>query len=259
MKSDLSVAIKYFDLYYFLANQDLKSRFRRSYLGISWIVIQQLFFSLVAGFIWSRIFGLTAAEFIPFLAIGSVVWAFISAAMVEGCGTFVIAHGYLKQLPLPQSIFIFRTLLCSLFYLAIGLCIAIGVLIIFGRFNIWNLVCIGPGVVLLVCCFYGISGSLAYLGLRYRDLQHAITSILSLLFIITPVLYPPEVLIQKGVGLAIYINPFASLIEVVRYPLLNGNFAEFHHYLITVNFVFIMVSLKWQLKRKWGRFVPFWA
>ena len=259
MKSDLSVAIKYFDLYYFLAKQDLKSRFRRSYLGISWIVIQQLFFSLVAGYVWSKIFGMNTSEFIPFLTIGSVVWAFISAAMIEGCGTFVIAHSYLKQLPLPQSIFIFRTLFTSLFYLAVGLCTAIGVLIIFGKFNILSIFFILPGIVILICYFYGTSGTMAYLGLRYRDLQHAITSILSLLFIVTPVLYPPEVLVKKGIGIVVYMNPLASLIEVIRYPLLNADFASFHHYLVSVTFVFFMMSFKLILKRKWERFVPFWA
>lgn len=259
MKSDLSIAIKYFDLYYFLAKQDLKSRFRRSYLGISWIVIQQLFFSLVAGFVWSRIFGMKASEFIPFLTIGSVLWTFISAAMVEGCGTFVIAHGYLKQLPLPQSIFIFRTLFTSLFYLAVGLCTAIGVLIIFDKFNVLSIFYMLPGIIILVCYFYGISGSLAYLGLRYRDLQHAITSILSLLFIVTPVLYPPEVLVKKGIGIVIYMNPLASLIEIIRHPLLNNDFAPSHHYLISIAFVSFLMSLKLILKRKWERFVPFWA
>ncbi|MFK7967650.1 MAG: ABC transporter permease [Rickettsiaceae bacterium] len=259
MKSDLSVAIKYFDLYYFLAKQDLKSRFRRSYLGISWIVIQQLFFSLVAGFVWSKIFGMKTSEFIPFLTIGSVLWTFMSAAMVEGCDTFVIAHHYLKQLPLPQSIFIFRTLFTSLFYLAVGLCTAIGVLMIFDKFNVGSIFYMLPGILILICYFYGVSGSLAYLGLRYRDLQHAITSILALLFIITPVLYPPEILIKKGIGIVVYINPLASLIEIIRHPLLSNDFAPSRHYLISLTFVFIMILFKLILKKNWERFVAFWA
>lgn len=259
MKTDLSIAIKYFDLYYFLAKQDIKSRFRRSYLGISWIVIQQLFFSLVAGFIWSRIFGMKAADFIPFLTIGSVTWAFISAAMVEGCGTFLIAHGYLKQLPLPQSIFIFRTLFASIFYLGIGIATVFMVLIVFNKFNLLSIFYVIPGLIILVFFFYATSGTFAYLGLRYRDLQHAITSLLSLLFIVTPVLYPPEVLIRKGIGIVVYVNPLASLIEIIRYPLLNNNFAAMQHYLITLAFVGTMASFKWLLKKQWGRFVPFWA
>ena len=259
MKRDITVAIRYFDLYYFLAKQDLKSRFRRSYLGISWIVIHQLVFSLVAGMIWAKIFGLNPASFIPFLTVGFVTWAFISAALTEGCGTFIIAHGYLKQLPLPQSIFILRTLLTSLFYLAVGVCTALGMLIVFGEFNIFSVFYMLPGIVILICYFYGTSCTMAYLGLRHRDLQHALSSFLSLLFIGTPVIYPPEVLINKGIGMVVYMNPFASLIEIVRYPLLNSSFAPIQHYLIAIVFASIMLLSGSILKQKWGRFVPFWA
>lgn len=259
MKSDLLLAIKYFDLYYFLAKQDIKNRFRRSYLGIYWIIIQQSFFSLVAGFVWSKIFGMKLSEFIPFLTVGSVLWSFISAAIIEGCGTFVLAHHYLKQLPLPQSIFIFRTLCTSLFYLAVGLCATIGILIIFGKFNILSIFYMMPAIPILIFYFYGISGTLAYLGLRYRDLQHALTSILSLLFIVTPVLYPPEILIQKGIGVIVYMNPLASLIEIIRQPLLSNTFAPAHHYLTSLVFVSFMVLCKLLFQKKWERFIPFWA
>lgn len=259
MKSDLNIAIKYFDLYYFLAEQDLKNRFRRSYLGISWIVIHQLFFSLVAGFLWSKLWGLELGSFIPFLTIGSVLWTFISSSFTEGCGTFVIAQGYLKQLPLPQSIFLFRTLLVALFYLGVGISAAIIVLVLFANFQIISIFYITPGLLVLICYFYGTSSVMAYLGLRYRDLQHAVTSLLSLLFIVTPVLYPPEILIKKGIGFVVYINPLGSLIEIIRYPLIHSSFADTKHYLITMSFSAVMLLFKNLLQKKWGRFVPFWV
>lgn len=259
IKKDFKIALKYFDLYYFLAKQDLKSRFRRSYLGIFWIVIHQLAFSLFAGFIWSRIFGIEVKSFIPFVIIGSVLWSFIYASMVEGCGTFIIAQSYLKQLPLPQSIFIFRTVLVSFFYLFIGMLTAIFMLLVFNKLSIAGLIYILPSVPLLIIYFYGISGSMAYLGLRYRDLQHALSSMLSMLFIVTPVIYPPEVLQQKGISAVLYLNPFASLIEIVRYPLINGSFASAEHYLIAGGFSLLMITSKYWLQKHWGRFVPFWA
>lgn len=259
MKNDFSVAIKYFDLYYFLAKQDLKSRFRRSYLGISWIVIHQLVFSLVAGLIWSRIFGFKASTFIPFLTIGSVSWNYLAAALVDGCGTFVVAHVYLKQLALPQSIFTFRTLLTASFYFCVGICTAIFILILFGKLSITGLIYTIPGFAILILYFYSASGAMAYLGLRYRDLQHALSSFLSLLFIATPVIYPPEILIQKGIGMIIYLNPFASLIEVVRYPLLHGEFANNQSYIISLVFISCIAGLRSFLQNKWRRFVPFWA
>ncbi|MES2214593.1 MAG: ABC transporter permease [Pseudomonadota bacterium] len=259
MLRELSIAIKYWDVYYFLALHDVKSRFRRSRLGILWIVIQQLAYAAGAGFIWSNVFGVNASEFIPFLTVGVAIWSFIAASMIDGSTTFVLAHGYLKQLPLPQSLFIFRTVLTQGLYLFIGLSTAVIVLIFFDKFSLLGTIYSIPGVCILLIYFYGASGALAYLGIRYRDLQHALTSIFSMLFLLTPVMYPPEVLIKKGIAIVVYGNPFASLIEIVRHPLIHHQFADYLHYVSATLFTIVMIIIRFYAAKKWERFVPFWS
>jgi ABC-type polysaccharide/polyol phosphate export permease len=100
---------------------------------------------------------------------------------------------------------------------------------------------------------------MAYMGLRYRDLQHALPSIFSLLFIVTPVIYPPEILVKKGASYILYLNPFTSLIEVVRSPLLEGSLASTEHYIISILMSLIMLYCKYFIEKKWRRFVPFWS
>ena len=100
---------------------------------------------------------------------------------------------------------------------------------------------------------------MAYLGLRYRDLPHALNAIFSLLFIVTPVIYPQEILMQKGVYMLIYANPFASLIEVVRFPIIKHTLAPVSQYFAATGFVLLMFILQRLLTRSWRRLVPFWA
>lgn len=256
---ELKIGFDNFKIWTYLSGSDVKNRFRRSKLGIVWPVLHQLAFSLGAGIIWATVFHLKPEDFIPFLTLGFALWGFIAAAMTEGCSSFVIAHGYLKQLPLPQSIFILRTLLTQLIFLSIGLSTALFVLLYFGKLTIFGLIHSLPGIFILLIYAYGAIGSLAYLGLRYRDLQHGLTGLLSLLFVVTPVIYPAEVLISKGLSFAIYGNPFASLIEVVRYPILNGELASPTHYVVSSVFALVLVVLRFQLGSRWSRFVPFWS
>lgn len=256
---DIKLAIDNFNIWSYLSSSDVKNRFRRSKLGILWPILQQLAFSIGAGVIWATVFHLKPEDFIPFLTLGFAIWGFIAASMTEGCSSFVIAHGYLKQLPLPQSIFIFRTLLTQFIFLAIGLGTALGVLLYFGKLTLIGLILGVPGILILIVYAYGAIGSLAYLGLRYRDLQHGLTGLFSLLFVVTPVIYPTQVLIKKGLAIAIYANPFASLIEVVRFPLLNGEFSDPIHYVVSSLFALALVLLRFQLGSRWSRFVPFWS
>lgn len=244
---------------FYLSSSDIKSRFRGSRLGIIWPILQQLAFSLGAGLIWSNVFQLDAGDFIPFLTLGFAIWGFIATALTEGCSSFVVAHGYLKQLPLSHSIFIFRTTITQVFFLALGVMTAIGVLVCFGRLSVLGLLMSLPGLGLLLFFGYAAIGSLAYLGLRYRDLQHGIAGILSLLFVLTPVIYPSDLLIKKGLSFAIYINPLASLIEIVRYPILHQTFADEIHYIISCIFIVALISMRFLLAQRWGRYVPFWS
>lgn len=259
LRNELIVFSDYYSVWLYLSQSDIRNRFRRSSLGIVWPILHQLAFSIGAGLIWAAVFHVRPEEFIPFLTLGFSIWGFIAASMVEGCSTFVVAHGYLKQLPLPQSIFIFRTMLTQFIFLAIGLATALGVLLYFGKFTLFGLMLGVPGILILFLYAYGAIGSMAYLGLRYRDLQHGLTGLFSLLFVVTPVIYPAEVLIKKGLAIAIFGNPFASLIEVVRFPILNGEFADPIHYFVSSLFALVLILLRFQLGARWSRFVPFWS
>jgi ABC-type polysaccharide/polyol phosphate export permease len=256
---ELALAIRTFRIWSYLSASDVKNRFRRSRLGIIWPVIHQLAFSVGAGVIWAAVFHLKPEDFIPFLTMGFAIWGFIAGSMMEGCGSFVIAHGYLKQLPLPQSLFIFRTVCTQAIYLAIGLGTALSVLIFFNKLHYLGLLYALPGLLVLLLYSYGAIGALAYLGLRYRDLQHGLSGIFSLLFVVTPVIYPADVLIKKGLAFAIYGNPFSSLIEIVRYPILNGEFANLNHYIVASVFTAALLAMRFYFGSRWARFVPFWS
>lgn len=256
---ELIIAKNNYPIWSYLSKSDVINRFRRSRLGLLWPILHQLSFSLGAGLIWATLFNLNPVDFIPSITLGFAIWAFISAAIMEGCYAFVVAHGYLKQLSLPQSIFIFRTLYTQLIYLSLGFITAIITLFIFDSLSFFGLLLSLPGIFILIFYGYSTIGLMAYLGLRYRDLQHAFGSLLNFFFVFTPVIYPANMLAKKGFSFAIYLNPFASLIEIVRYPILNNTFADPIYYLISTIFVIFLLFLRFKIGSRWSRYVPFWS
>lgn len=259
LKAEIAEILKTYPIWSYLAKSDVKTRFRRTKLGLAWPVLQQLLFSIGAGLIWAAVFKVKVAEFVPFLTLGFAIWAFISASFVEGCCAFVNAHGYLKQLPLSPLIFIYRTVLSQLFYFLIGLATALSILLFFGKLSFIGLILSIPGLLILLLFSLSIVSCFAYLGLRYRDLPHGISGVLSVLFVITPVIYPSEILLKKGISFAVYANPFASLLEVVRQPLLSSSLAEPFHYIFSLSFILVFTLLSLRLRKSWLRFIPFWS
>ncbi len=255
---DFKLIYKERRIWLYLSQQDIKSRFRRSKLGILWLLIQQLAFSLGGGIVWATIFKVNPGEFIPFITVGFAVWGFISGMLVESTSTFIIAHAYLKQLPINQAIFIMRTITTMTFYLLLSLIIAIIISAAFGSLKIIGFLYLIPGILLLYIFGFSMVGLMSYLGIRFRDLPHAISGLMMLLFVVSPVIYPPKLLIERGFGFYANINPVTSIIEIIRVPIIEGTPATLFNYIVVISLtLFTFITYRY-LMTSWSRKISYW-
>jgi ABC-type polysaccharide/polyol phosphate export permease len=247
------------DIWWFLSKQDLNSQFRRSKLGSLWLVINQLSFAFGAGLIWAVVFGIDPIEFIPFIATGFAVWGFIAACFVDGSAALNISQGYIKQVNLPLPIYCARIVVSNIVRLSIGLTVAMSVVGLFGDFGFYNLFTLIPGVVLVLFCGFFISMTFSYLGAIYKDIGHALSNVFQLLFVLTPVIYPPEMLIKKGLWFAVYFNPLSSFIQVIRVPLVDGTFASAIDYIVLSVTLIVFVILSYKVSKKFENKVAYYV
>jgi ABC-type polysaccharide/polyol phosphate export permease len=241
-----------------LTSQGVSSRFRGTYVGIWWLVLSQLAFSGGVGFIWSRMFNLNPAEFIPYVGIGFPMWGFFSACVVDGCSTMIVSGAYLRQMRLPLSIFILRQFFTQTTYLMIGLVVAVGLMLVLGvplrRDSVW--VFAGLGVILFT--MFWVVALMSFAGARYRDLTYGIGSLFQALFVVTPVIYPTQILRERGLDMFIVGNPFALMLDLVRVPLLEGRSAEWLAYAIVGGVGVAAMTLTLLLVCTWGRRLVYW-
>lgn len=255
---DYNAALRAHSVWRALAVLDMRMRFRRSYFGVAWMVLNQLIFALGAGYLWSAILKVPPEHFIPTLAIGLACWGFISGLLMEGCATFPTAAGYLRQLPLPRMVFIFRVVLVQATFLGIGLATSVAVMAAFGVAPGIGVFAALPGVALVLALGVLVVTSISFLGARYRDLQHGLAMLLQLLFVVTPILYPPAMLIERGLEWAVHINPLTAVIEVIRHPLLHNEFAPALHYQIVGGLLVLSGLIAWLAVRFLGKRMIFW-
>jgi lipopolysaccharide transport system permease protein len=224
--SDSLSALRIWRVWLFLGLQDIKGRFRRSIIGPLWLLINLALFVVGAGVVYGLLFRQPMAEFLPFLTAGFVIWGFIVSTLTEGGHAFVNAEGYIKQFPYPKQIYILRALVGFAIIFFIGLMALAGSMLAFGNFTPLGWLFSIPGILVLFLSGLAHVTISAYWTTRFRDIPHALGGLFQVLFFVTPIMFPVSVLRERGLDFVYQFNPLHYLIDMVRHPLLKGEFAE---------------------------------
>ena len=213
---------EYRDLVYFLTKRELQIRYKQSFFGISWAVLQPL----ALAFIFALVFGLvikTPTEGLPaavFMVAGVVPWLFFSQSVTLGANSLVLDADLITKVYFPRiAIPVAKSL-----SLIIDLVIAFGVVIVVGLIygeaissNVWLV----PAFVLLgLVTTFAVSALAAAVNVKYRDVQLVMPMLVQVLFFVTPVIYPGSAI--SGDWKYLYaINPMSSVLDGVRWAIFD--------------------------------------
>ncbi len=210
-----------------LVRNDLRNRYRRSIIGIGWSLLHPIAMTIVLCVVFSQLFGLTVKEYAPNLLTGLTFWAFMNAAVMDGCQCFFKGESYIRQQPAPLAIYPLRTALGASFHFLLGLGIAVAFVgIVNGFKNPLVLVSLVPTLALLFVIGWALATCMGVANVMFQDSQHLIEVLMQIMFYVTPIIYKPEMLLRKleplHLGWVMNLNPFAVLLDMVRKPLLDG-------------------------------------
>jgi lipopolysaccharide transport system permease protein len=218
--TDLAAATALWPLWVRLGWHDILYRYRRSLLGPFWFTANTAVTIIALGIVYSQILKMPVAELMPYVCVGLLVWGFISAVLHGAGEVFSGAESYIKQVRLPYLLYVFRFIWSKIIIFAHDFPIFVALMIYFG---IWPgavaLLAI-PGFLLLSLNGALITVTLGMASARFRDVPRIVTSLAQIAFLVTPILWTPDML-----GPRIYLaygNPFFHLIEIVRRPLLGS-------------------------------------
>jgi lipopolysaccharide transport system permease protein len=230
--ADIFAALQRLPLVGVLGWQDVRQRYRRSALGPFWITISMGVMIGTIGVVFGQIFNSPMEDYLPFLTIGMILWSFIAALITEGSAGFIGAEGIIKQLPIPLFVHLLRLFWRNALIFAHNLVIFPLVLLAVGKPLGWVALLSVPGLLLLVLNLSWIVLILAILCARYRDLPQIVTSVLQVVFYLTPIMWLPKLLPARAGLYLLDGNPIYHLLEIVRAPLL-GQFPLMSSWLVS--------------------------
>jgi lipopolysaccharide transport system permease protein len=223
-----------------LAWMDIKHRYRRSVIGPFWITITMIVLIAGIGTLYGVLFGLPIREYLPYIALGDIVWIYISTAAQEGCGAFTASENMIRSLKLPFMTHIMRAVLRTFIVFLHGAVAYIPFIFILQLSPEWIWLMALPGVVLVAIMTVPLSMLLAVIATRFRDIQPSVANVMQLAFFLTPIIWKPDMLGQHR--WVADINPFYHFIQVVRAPMM-GEMPATLSYVYCVAFILALVAV----------------
>ncbi|MGS5085798.1 ABC transporter permease [Hydrogenophaga sp. A37] len=216
---DFTAGLKCWPIISFMALSDVRARYKRSVLGPLWLTLGTAIGSMGLGLLWSELMNVPAAQFVPTLTGGLILWQFIAGVLSESTTVYVRQASIIRNLSLPLSIYPPQLLLRHVVNLLHNLPIFLIVALVYGVPVSWASLLLLPALALLIANLYWICVVISVLGARFRDLEHIVGAVLPLLMFISPVFYRPNYLpFSERI---LWFNPLSHGIELVRSPMLG--------------------------------------
>jgi homopolymeric O-antigen transport system permease protein len=228
---DLSTGWGHRELWSHLGWQDIKQRYRRSVLGPIWITISMAVTAVALGLLYSQLFGLPLAFFLPYVTVGFIVWGFIQSCINDGSAIFISNEGLIRHLPAPISVHVYRMVWRNILFFAHNLIVYFVMLAIFHneRFHVgWGSLLAIPAFALLVVNGMWVGLLMGVVATRFRDIPPVTESVIQLMFFMTPIVWVYDDLLRgpkvpPGARL-VEFNPFLHFVEIIRRPMLGQSF-----------------------------------
>lgn len=204
-----------------LVRRDVKTKYRRSALGILWSVLNPLGMMVVMTIVFSNIFRGGIENFPVYLMSGQLIYNFFSEASNMAMTSVMDNAPLIKKVYVPKYLFPISRI-CSSFVNLLTSFIALTIVVIVTRTQIfWTLGLIFFPIFYIFLFSLGMGLILATLVISFRDMMHLYGVLLTAWMYVTPIFYSVDML-PANLQFVFVFNPLASIIEMLREVLLYG-------------------------------------
>lgn len=216
---DISAGLFGSFVWFYMAWQDIKQRYRRSTIGPFWITISTAIMLLGMGPLYGKLFNQEVGPYFQYVTVSFVVWILISSFINESCSSFVSAEAIIKNVRMPLVIHLLKVLAKNLMIFGHNILFVFVVLCFYPPERLDVSLLALPGLFLLLVNLFWIGLILAIVCTRFRDVTQIINSLVQVALFMTPVMWKVDML-----GSHRYVadwNFLYHFLEVVRAPMLG--------------------------------------
>lgn len=231
-----------------LTRRELTARYRGSVLGFFWSLANPLLLLGVYTLVFDVIFQprMAGAEpYAVFLVTGLFPWIWLSTSLLEGADSLRSNSGLIRKAVFPAEILPLVAVVSNLVHFLFALPIllgAVGIAAAFGHdVGGWTMVGLPLAILVQLPFVAGATLALAALNVHFKDVRDLLLNLLTLVFFLTPILYPLEGLreVAAPVWWVVSVNPVTPFVQSYQDLVFNGTIPGPRTLLSAVGLAFI--------------------
>ncbi len=217
---------KYRDLLKLLVSRDIKLKYRRSFLGYVWSVLNPLLIMVVMTVVFSTMFKRNIPNFPVYLFCGQLLFNYMNNSTHQAIFSITSNAALLKKTYVPKYIFTIAKITSGMIDMVFSLG-ALLIVIIATRARFSFTMLLFPLVILQLYLFcIGLGLFLAQSNVFFKDIQYIYNAVTTAWMYLTPIFYPIEALPEWLRQCIEHLNPMYAYVTQFRCLIWNGTLPE---------------------------------
>ena len=255
------------ELLWSLTQRELRTKYRRSFLGWAWSMLNPLANVAIYGFVFGVLFGASAPTgensglqgFAYFLLCAMLPWNFFALVMSLGMGSMSGNSGLVRRVAFSREVLVFSNVAHAIVQFSIELTLLCFILLVAGSPLLPQLPMLILLTLLLTIFASGYALALSVVSVYFKDLNYLWAILTQVWFFLTPVVYGPEVL-QANVPTwgqsLIRLNPMVHFVSAFRDALYHARSPDLGKIGVLIVCSVASLTLGWMVFARLGQRLP---
>ena len=224
------------ELFFILALRDISVRYKQTFVGVAWALIQPFLNLVIMSVIFGYVAGLHSDGGAPYAIMVSAAmlpWMFFSAALGTASQSLVTNSSLISKVYFPRLIIPASTVVTAFADFMISFLILMLMMIWYGFAPTWNILSLPLFIVIAFLAVLGPGLFITALNVKYRDFRYVIPFLIQFGQYASPVGYSSLVIRQKLMDkfgehlgnqlfLVYSLNPMVGVIDGFRWAILGS-------------------------------------
>jgi lipopolysaccharide transport system permease protein len=235
--SSIPLLRKHRRLLWRVTKTEIASRYAGSHLGFGWAFLTPFLVLAIYAVVYLEIYrvhiqNLSGFEYVVYIFTGLVPYLSMAEALGNGVQSVVANKAVLNNTVFPIDLTPVKAVLSAQFTMAVGLVVVLAGAAATG--NIHRTLPLLPVIWMLnVMWLIGVNWFISLLNVVFRDLQNLISSILMIMFVVSPIAFTPD-MVPSSLRILLAFNPFAYFVVAYQQVVMLGIWPSIGHSIVLV-------------------------